>query len=110
LSKARTKSQQKAASVAEKVASFIGRSMAELLNRKDVLAKQMADVEAQIAAVQKRVTAQFGKFVGTPPRRRRAASGKAASAPRRRTISKETREKMAAAARRRWAAKRAAKG
>jgi hypothetical protein len=109
LSKARTKSRKSAASVAEKVAMFIGRSMAELVNRKDALVNQLAEVDAQIAAVQKRVTAQFGQFAGTPRRRRRAAARKASGSSRR-VISKETREKMAAAARRRWAATRAAKG
>jgi hypothetical protein len=111
LTKARAKSQKSGDSVAERVATFIGRSMADLLNRRDALAKQMKEVDAQIAAVQKRVADQFGRFAGTPRRRRRGARKAAAGAKSlvRRVISDETRKKMADAARRRWAAKRAAK-
>ena len=46
-----------AASVGQ-VAEYIGSSLADLMNRKDALARQLADVNGQIAAARKRVTAK----------------------------------------------------
>ena len=99
--------------VADQVAEFIGRSMGELLNRKDSLAKQMADVDQQIADIRARVVNQFGAYL--PPTTRRAkvrravdrkvrTAGKAVS-----KVSADTRAKMAEAARKRWARERARK-
>jgi hypothetical protein len=88
-------------SVADEIATFIGKSMGELLNRKESLQGQLADVERQIAGVKARVLKQFG----TPARAKRKAkralkrAGKAA----RRQLSPATRRKMALAAKRRWA-------
>jgi hypothetical protein len=96
--------------VADQVAEFIGRTMGELLNRKDSLTKQMADVDQQIADIRQRVVRQFGSYMpaqarpGRPAARKRR--GTAASS---RTVSAETRRKMADAARRRWARERAKK-
>ena len=99
--------------VADQVAEFIGRSLGELLNRKDALTKQMADVDRQIADVRQRVVRQFGEHLPTPRERRRAKKAirrrvKAAGATIR-EISEDTRQKMAAAARKRWARERARK-
>jgi hypothetical protein len=97
--------------VADQVAEFIGRTMGELLNKRDSLSRQMADVERQISDVRQRVVKQFGEYIPTPRERRkvkravsrRVAAGTAAA----REVSEATREKMAAAARKRWARVRA---
>ena len=111
-----SKSSNKAASqngtVADQVAAFIGRTMGELLNRKDTLTKQMAEVDQQIADIRQRVVRQFGSYLpattraGRPAARKRRGAARSASA---RTVSAETRRKMAEAARRRWARERAKK-
>lgn len=107
-----------ATKVADQIAEFIGRSMGELLNRKEALQRQLADVESQIVEVGHRVNRQLGQLT-TPARKRRGRrSGVKGLADRavvqakkaRRVISPETRKKMADAARKRWAAvKRTAK-
>jgi hypothetical protein len=98
--------------VADQVAEFIGRTMGELLNRKDALTKQMADVDQQIAEVRQRVVRQFGEYVPAGAARsrvRKAAARVRAAGETVRAVSSETRRKMAAAARRRWARERAKK-
>lgn len=122
MSKTPAKAAGNAGSVADQVATFIGRTLGELLNRKDTLARQMAEVDSQIAEVKDRVVKQFGDYLParTPAgRARRAvsrkvrgarkaatkAAGKAAKGAR--TVSAETRAKMAEAARKRWARARA---
>jgi hypothetical protein len=84
--------------------------MGDLLNRKDALTKQMADVDQQIADIRQRVVRQFGSYLpmagraGRPAaRKRRSARGSS------RNVSAATRQKMAEAARRRWARERAKK-
>ena len=47
-------------SVADQIATFIGKSMGQLLNKKESLQSQLAEVEQQIAGVRKRVLKQFG--------------------------------------------------
>lgn len=97
--------------VADQVAEFIGRTMGELLNKRDALTSQMADVERQISDVRQRVVKQFGEYLPTPRERRKVkravarsvATGTAAA----REVSEATRKKMAAAARKRWARVRA---
>lgn len=105
--------------IADQIAEFIGRSMGDLLNRKEALQRQLADVESQIVEVGHRVNRQLGQLT-TPARkqrgRRSGVKGLADQAvlqakKARRAISPETRKKMADAARKRWAAvKKAAKG
>lgn len=108
-----TKTETTTGTVADQVAAFIGRTMGELLNRKDALAKQMADVDSQIAEVRKRVTKQFGAYLPAATRRQRvkkAVAKKSRAAKRAvREISDETRAKMAEAARKRWARARGKK-
>jgi hypothetical protein len=112
LSKSPGKTQaESGATVADQVAAFIGRSMGELLNKKDALSKQMAEVDRQIAEVRQRVVRQFGDYLpgqARPTRPRRSVAAKARSAAER-VVSGETRQKMAEAARRRWARERARK-
>lgn len=110
MSKTPGKSRAQSSPVAEQVAEFIGRTMGELLNRKDALSKQMAEVDRQIAEVRQRVVRQFGEYlpVRNRTRGRKTAAGSAARSAGR-MVSAETRRKMAEAARRRWARERAKK-
>lgn len=95
-------------SVADQIASFIGKSMGELVNRKDSLQAQLADVEKQIDGVRRKVLKQFG---GADTIAKQAKSTlKRAGKSVRRELSPETRRKMAIAAKKRWArARKAAK-
>ena len=113
LSKTPVKAQSSSGTVADQVAAFIGRSMGELLNRKDSLSKQMAEVDRQIAEIRRRVVEQFGAYLPATTRSaraRRAVTRKVRAATKRvRKVSTETRAKMADAARKRWARERAKK-
>jgi hypothetical protein len=113
LSKTPAKGSGSNGTVADQVAEFIGRTMGELLNKKDSLNKQMAEVDDQIADIRKRVVSQFGALVPPASRGRRAMKSAArkvrAVAAGAREVSEETRTKMAEAARRRWARERSKK-
>ena len=94
--------------VADRIAQFIGKSMGDLIGRKEALQRQLAEVEGQMADVRDRVVGQFTQGSKTA----RKASGKLARAARaaRREISPATRAKMAEAAKLRWSrVKKAAK-
>jgi hypothetical protein len=110
LSKTPITGRAKGSRVADQVAKFIGRSMGELLNRKDALRKQLAEVDRQIAEVRQRVVRQFGEYL---PARNRARGRKAPAGKLGRAVSRivsaDTRRKMADAARKRWARERAKK-
>lgn len=100
----------KGSRVADQVAKFIGRSMGELLNRKDALRKQLAEVDRQIAEVRHRVVRQFGEYLPARNRARgRKAQGGSVGRAVSRIVSADTRRKMADAARKRWARERAKK-
>jgi hypothetical protein len=113
LSKSPVKDQSSSGTVADQVAEFIGRTMGELLNKKETLNKQMADVDSQIADIRQRVVSQFGGLV--PPAKSRKTQRKTGAKRARgattgvREVSEETRTKMADAARRRWARERGKK-
>ncbi len=99
------------ANVADQIAEFIGRSMGELVNRKELLQRQLHEVEGQIADVGQRVSRQFGQYAPQGRKKRgrgglKGAADKAAAAvsKTRRQVSPSTRKKMAEAARKRWAA------
>lgn len=113
MSKTPAKTQGSSGTVADQVAEFIGRSMGELLNKKDQLSKQMVDVDQQIAEIRSRVVKQFGDYLPPTTRRakvRRAVDRKVKAAGKTiRKVSSETRAKMAEAARKRWARERAKK-
>lgn len=79
-------------------AAMVGRELGKLAARKDGLAKQMAAVEREIAAVRDHVA----KALGSPGAARTVRKTAAKSA--KRVMSPEARAKMAAAAKRRWAA------
>ena len=87
-------------SVADQIATFIGKSMGELLNRKESLQRQLAEVEKQISGVRNKVLKQFG---GAKTRRKAKSALKRAGKAIRRELSPATRRKMAIAAKKRWA-------
>ena len=88
-------------SVADQIASFIGKSMGELMNTKESLQSQLAEVEKQILRVRNKVLKQFG---GAAKTRRKAKSAlKRAGRAMRKELSPATRRKMAIAAKKRWA-------
>jgi hypothetical protein len=87
--------------VADQIAKFIGKTMGDLVNRKESLQRQLADVDRQIAGVRKRVLKQFGGSQAAKRRVKRAAKSAARAV--RRELSPETRKKMAASAKKRWA-------
>lgn len=112
------KRRKRTTNVADQIAEFIGRSMGELLNRKESLQRQLAEVESQIVDVGHHVSRQFDQFAPKPKKRRGRRTGVKGVADRavvraqkaKRAVSPETRRKMAEAARKRWAAiKKAAK-
>jgi hypothetical protein len=47
-------------SAADRIAEYIGRSLAELGNRKDALAQQLVEVERQLGEVKARIGSQIG--------------------------------------------------
>jgi hypothetical protein len=49
--------------VVDSIAVYVGRTLGELVNRKDDLQKQLAQVEEQIAAVSGKVGAEIGKYL-----------------------------------------------
>jgi hypothetical protein len=49
--------------VVDSIAVYVGRTLGELVNRKDDLQKQLAQVEQQIAAVSGKVGAEIGKYL-----------------------------------------------
>jgi hypothetical protein len=106
-------------SAADQIAEFIGRRLGELLNQKDTLAKQLADVETQLLEVRQQVTQQFGSVLPATRGRRkgkrvRKTEGSAAppsvkkggrsgnDGSGRKPISDDARARMAEAQRRRW--------
>ena len=113
MNKTSAKAQASSGTVADQVAEFIGRSMGELLNRKDSLSKQMADVDRQIVDIRSRVIEQFGGMLPATTRRanvERAVKRQVRAAGKTiRKVSTETRAKMAEAARKRWARERTKK-
>lgn len=81
------------------IAAMVGRELGKLAARKDALAKQLATVEREIAAVRDSVTkALSAREIPFPKVKAKAKRGG------RRALSAATRAKMAEAAKRRWAA------
>ena len=91
--------------VADQIAKFIGKTMGDLVNKKDSLQRQLVEVDRQIAGVRKKVLQQFG---GPATARRAKRTVKSAVKAARRQLSPETRKKMAASAKKRWAKARQA--
>ena len=85
--------------IADQIAKFIGKSMGELVNKKESLERQLADVERQISGVRNKVLRQFGGTAQAKRRAKRAVKGAVRAA--KRELSPETRRKMAASAKKR---------
>lgn len=83
------------------IAAMVGRELGKLAARKDALARQLAAVEQEIAAVRESVTKALSTREIPFPKANAKAKLRRAG---RRALSAETRAKMAAAAKRRWAA------
>ncbi len=65
-----------AAGPVEQVAEYVGASLAQLMNRKDALIQQVADVDRHIAAARRAVTATVAKALPRlAPATRRPAKG-----------------------------------
>jgi hypothetical protein len=100
--------------LADQVAEYVGKSLGDLLNRRDSLLKEVASIDTQVAAVSKKVAKQFGKWVpysyGDAPVAKAAKAGKAGSKRQRRKFSAEQRAEVSERMRKYWAARRKAKG
>jgi hypothetical protein len=99
-------------SVADKIAEFIGASLAGLLNEKDQLTKRLAQIEKEIVGVTGKVSKQLGRYVPTSlpgftssEGPKRGPGRPKGAARKRKPMSAETKAKMATAAKKRWAAK-----
>jgi hypothetical protein len=102
------KSDGPVSTIADQIATFVGKSLGDLINRKQALQKQLSEIDAQISGVRDLVSKQLGRYAsvgGAATRRRRGrplGGGKRKSGKTTRVISAETRAKMAASARKRW--------
>jgi hypothetical protein len=96
-------------SVTNQVAEYIGMSLADLMNRKDALARQLATVDQQISAARRRVAATvsqglpaLSKLVGGKTVSKKAKSAKTGNRKRKRPLPPD--EPMVAATERTRAA------
>jgi hypothetical protein len=98
--------------LADQVAEYVGKSLGDLLNRRDSLLKEVASIDTQVAAVSKKVAKQFGRWVpygsGDAPVAKAAKAGKAGSKRQRRKFSAEQRAEVSERMRKYWAARRKA--
>ena len=97
--------------LADQVAEYVGKSLGDLLNRRDSLLKEVASIDAQVSAVSKKVARQFGKWVPYRNGNARAATtaakaGEAGSKRKRRKFSAEQRAEVSERMRKYWAARR----
>jgi len=98
--------------LADQVAEYVGKSLGELLNRRDALLKEVSTIDGQVAAVSKRVAKQFGKWVPythtDAPVERAAKAGKAGSKRQRRRFTAEQRAEVSERMKKYWAKRRKA--
>jgi hypothetical protein len=99
--------------LADQVAEFVGKSLGDLLNRRDTLLKEVQSIDSQVAAVSKRVSKQLGKWVpyGAPaegPAEKAAKAGKSGSKRSRRKFTAEQRAEVAERMKKYWAKRRKA--
>jgi hypothetical protein len=98
--------------LADQVAEYVGKSLGELLNRRDALLKEVSAIDSQVATVSKRVAKQFGKWVpyaqSEAPIERAAKAGKAGSKRQRRRFTAEQRAEVSERMKRYWAKRRKA--
>ena len=99
--------------LADQVAEYVGKSLGDLLNRRDALLREVQNIDSQVAAVSKRVSKQFGKWVpyGAPaegPAEKAAKAGKSGSKRARRKFTAEQRAEVAERMKKYWAKRRKA--
>jgi hypothetical protein len=99
--------------LAEQVAEYVGKSLGDLLNRRDSLLKEVQSIDSQVAAVSKRVAKQFGRWVpyaapAEGPAEKAAKAGKAGSKRARRKFTAEQRAEVAERMKKYWAKRRKA--
>ena len=99
--------------LADQVAEYVGKSLGDLLNRRDTLLKEVQSIDSQVAAVSKRVTKQLGKWVpyGAPQEgsaEKAAKAGKTGSKRSRRKFTAEQRAEVAERMKKYWAKRRKA--
>jgi hypothetical protein len=100
--------------LADQVAEYVGKSLGDMLNRRDTLLKEVASIDSQVAAVSKRVSKQFGRWVPYGRHQEDAVdkavkAGKAGSRRQRaRSFTPEQRAEAAARMKKYWAARKKA--
>jgi len=99
--------------LADQVAEYVGKSLGDLLNRRDTLLKEVQSIDGQVAAVSKRVSKQLGKWIpyGAPAEgaaEKAAKAGKTGSKRSRRKFSAEQRAEVAERMKKYWAKRRKA--
>lgn len=99
------------ATLADQVAEFMGKSLGDLMNRRDALLREVASIDSQVAAVSKRVTKQLGKWIpySAPtegPAQKAAKAGKTGSKRARRKFTAEQRAEVAERMKKYWAKRR----
>ena len=99
--------------LADQVAEFMGKSLGDLMNRRDALLREVASIDGQVAAVSKRVSKQLGKWVPyvAPTEgalEKAAKAGKSGSKRARRKFTAEQRAEVAERMKKYWAKRRKA--
>src|SRR4051794_36952590 len=99
--------------LADQVAEYVGKSLGELLNRRDTLLQEVRNIDSQVGAVSKRVAKQLGKWVpyGAPAEgalEKAAKAGKSGSKRTRRKFTAEQRAEVAERMKKYWAKRRKA--
>jgi hypothetical protein len=99
--------------LADQVAEYVGKSLGDLLNRRDALLKEVQSIDTEVSAVSKRVAKQLGKWVpyGAPaegPAEKAAKAGKTGSKRARRKFTAAQRAEVAERMKKYWAKRRKA--
>ena len=99
--------------LADQVAEFVGKSLGDLLNRRDTLLKEVHSIDSQVAAVSRRVSRQLEKWVpygasAEGALEKAAKAGKTGSKRSRRKFTAEQRAEVAERMKKYWAKRRKA--
>jgi hypothetical protein len=100
--------------LADQVAEYVGKSLGDLVSRRDALLKEVAGIDGQVAAVSRKVAKQFGKWVpyagtqGTAVTKAVKAGKAGSRRQRRRAFTAEQRAEVAARMKAYWAKRRKA--
>ena len=99
--------------LADQVAEFMGKSLGDLMNRRDALLREVQSIDSQVSAVSKRVSKQLGTWIpyGAPAEgalEKAAKAGKSGSKRARRKFTAEQRAEVAERMKKYWAKRRKA--